>query len=249
MTNISQSRQDPIQEQRITNLFEILPKNCNNVLEIGARDGHLSLLLTQHFNSVYALDLELPSISHEKIICVKGDVTQLDFDDNFFDVTFCTEVLEHIPKELLSKACDELTRVSSKYIVIGVPYKQDLRSGETTCPTCHKSNPPWGHINSFSKEKLVNLFRTVKPASVNFVGTNNDKTNFISHSLMKIAGNPYGTYIQDEHCIYCDSEIHHSNNINIIQFLIAKTAALITKIQRKLSIKKQANWIHIIFEK
>jgi len=249
MSSLQESRENPVQVQRIDDLFEILPKKCNNILEIGARDGHLSLLLTEHFESVYALDLEMPSISHDKITCVQGDVTKLDFEDNQFDVVFCTEVLEHIPKELLQKACDELIRVSARYIIIGVPYKQDLRSGQTTCKSCKKTNPPWGHINSFTKHKLLNLFKNTSNHKTSFVGTNTNRTNIVSHFLMKLSGNPYGTYIQDESCIYCNSPIDAPENVKFYQLIMAKFASLLTKIQRKLSPKKHANWIHIVFNK
>ena len=110
--------------------------NGKSALDIGARDGHFSVLLTELFGDVTALDLEKPTVSHNKITCVKGDITSLDFDDNTFDLVFCAEVLEHIPPHLLKKATFELSRVSREFLLIGVPYKQDIRVGRTTCYSC-----------------------------------------------------------------------------------------------------------------
>jgi hypothetical protein len=70
----------------------------------------------------------------------------LGFADDFFDFVLCAEVLEHIPTASLSRACSELGRVSKHYVLIGVPYRQDIRVGRTTCWSCRKKNPPWGHI-------------------------------------------------------------------------------------------------------
>jgi len=45
------------------------------VLDIGARDGFLSKLLTGHFASVTALDLEKPPFDYPASVTVAGDVT------------------------------------------------------------------------------------------------------------------------------------------------------------------------------
>jgi ubiquinone/menaquinone biosynthesis C-methylase UbiE len=100
-----------------------LASSGQNALDIGARDGHFSKLLTEYFRPVFALDLEKPSIKHKNVECVQGDVTNLDFPDNQFDFVFCAEVLEHIPTNLLEKACFDLSRVSKQYLLIGVPYR------------------------------------------------------------------------------------------------------------------------------
>ena len=47
--------------------MNIIPKGKDSVLDVGARDGYLSRLLTEHFTSVTALDLEKPSIAHDRI--------------------------------------------------------------------------------------------------------------------------------------------------------------------------------------
>ncbi len=49
----------------------------------------------------------------------KGDVYKLDYKDNSFDLSICTEVLEHL--EDPDKAVSEIRRVTSKYIVFSVP--------------------------------------------------------------------------------------------------------------------------------
>ena len=43
-----------------------------SALDIGARDGHFSILLTEFFDKVTALDLLKPNISSSRITCVQG---------------------------------------------------------------------------------------------------------------------------------------------------------------------------------
>jgi ubiquinone/menaquinone biosynthesis C-methylase UbiE len=186
---------------RSMDLMGIVPKNLSTVLDVGARDGHFSRLLTEHFESVTALDLTVPQIDFEGVRPVQGDVTNLHFPDNNFDVVFCAEVLEHVPA--LQKACSEIARVARHAVVIGVPYLQDTRLGRTTCNHCGKTNPPWGHVNTFDEYKINSLLPRCIPVKTTFVGSTNDRTNPISTWLMDCARNPWGVYDQDEPCIHC----------------------------------------------
>ena len=131
-------------------------------LDVGARDGYFSEILATRFDSVVALDLDLPEIDVPNVVCRVGDVTDLEFADAQFDFVLCAEVLEHIRPALLSKACTELARVTQGELVIGVPYKQDIRAGRTTCRSCNGKNPPWGHVNCFDERTLLRLFDSME---------------------------------------------------------------------------------------
>lgn len=245
--NLDSYRQSNKEQERINDIIDLVtPGNC--ALDVGARDGYLSIKLSHYFDSITALDLESPRINHEKIIPVKGDVTKLTFEDDSFDLVFCCEVLEHIPTYLLETACKELARVTRNHLIIGVPYKQDLRSGRSTCYSCNRINPPWGHVNSFNENKLKDLFPNLVVESISYVEANNDATNFISTFLFDYAGNPYGTYTQDESCIHCGKKLISPPERTLLQRISTKLAFSLNVIQRKYTIE-QPNWIHILFKK
>ena len=144
---------------RIENVLRLIPATGGaSALDVGTRDGYFSKILAEKYDSVIALDLKKPSIDVKNVRCVQGNVTCLQYEDNSFDLVLCTEVLEHIPQNLLEKACAELSRVSKKYLLIGVPYKQDIRLGRTTCCECGRRNPPWGHVSTFDENRLKELF-------------------------------------------------------------------------------------------
>jgi SAM-dependent methyltransferase len=142
-------RESAIEKTRVRDLMELLPDQVGNAVDIGARDGFISSLLADRGAVVTALDLTQPQINDTRITCVKGDATALSFGSDHFDLVFCAEVLEHIPSALLEKACSELARVSRRYLLIGVPYKQNLRLDRSTCSHCGKTNPPWGARKQF----------------------------------------------------------------------------------------------------
>jgi SAM-dependent methyltransferase len=236
------------EQQRIADIFSLLPATGGLALDIGARDGYLARLLAERFDKVVALDLMKPEIDHPKIEPVGGDATCLQFPDDHFDVVLCAEVLEHIPEANLEKACSEIARVARNRVVIGVPYRQDLRCGRTTCESCGKTNPPWGHVNSFDEDRLRSLFPGLTWERETLVGSNLERTNPISAALLNFAGNPFGTWQQQEYCVHCGKPIGSPVLRNLSQRVATRAAFVLNRLQSKF-INPQASWIHVLLSK
>lgn len=233
---------------RIRSLLDLIPESGDSLLDIGARDGHLASLLTGRFPRIVALDIVAPRVADPRIECVVGDATALPCDDTSFDTVVCAEVLEHISPPSLERACSEIVRVARRAIVIGVPYRQDLRCGETRCGVCGEINPPWGHQSRFDTPRLRDLFPDVRLATVAHVGTNRNVTNVLSARLMRLAGNPFGTYEQDEACIHCGARLVPPRARTMLQRVATRAAATLERMQRSVT-PARASWIHVRFDK
>lgn len=241
-------RDRPEEKERIADLMKLIPENASTALDIGARDGFIANLLTEYFDEVIALDLEMPEFDIPKVTKVKGDVTKLEFSDNHVDVIVCAEVLEHIPGQYLQAACKELSHVAKMQVIVGVPYKQDIRSDKTTCAACGAINPPWGHVNTFDESALQQLFPNMECVAATHIGSIVDQTNALSSWLMTLAGNPWGSYEQDEVCVSCGKKLLRPASRNIFQKVITKLAVILTRIQRKF-VSPHPIWVHMVFEK
>jgi SAM-dependent methyltransferase len=246
MTELERYRESEQEKARTADLLRNLPRGARSVLDIGARDGHFSRLLTEYFAEVTALDLEKPAFQYPRVVTVAGDATQLDFPDNTFDCVFCVEVLEHIPG--VERACHEISRVAAHQIVLGVPFKQDTRVGRTTCRACGGVNPPWGHVNRFDEGGLLSLFPGLRVISKSFVGADKEATNPISARLMDLAGNPWGTYNQEEPCIYCRAKLLSPPGRRLRSRVCSALAVRIDRLQA-LFTRPHGNWIHLVFSK
>lgn len=247
MADLQQYRASALEKARTADLIRLLPKGRTTVLEIGARDGHFSKLLAEHFASVTALDLEKPSFDFPGVITIAGDVTKLEFPDNAFDCIFCTEVLEHVID--VKKACCEISRVARHEIIIGVPFAQDIRVGRTSCRVCGKISPPWGHVHSFNERRLLDLFTGLRLISKSFVGNNREATNLLSTFLMDLAGNPWGTYDEDLHCIYCKALLWPPPfERSLGSKICSKLAYWMNRVQG-IWIRPHPNWIHLVLSK
>jgi ubiquinone/menaquinone biosynthesis C-methylase UbiE len=232
---------------RIADLMRILPKEGKTALDIGALWGYCSELLTQHFESVTALDLERPSWEYPRVTTVAGDITELQFEDNSFDCVFCAEVLEHIPA--VERAAAELSRVTRRHVVIGTPFMQDLRVGRMTCPHCGRVTPGYGHVNSFDEKKLKNLFRTLVPVATSLVLPQPaQRTNPLSTWLMDLARNPNGPYDQLEPCIHCGKKLSPPADRSLFEKGCSFLANRLNREQNRFLSDRPA-WIHMVFRK
>jgi SAM-dependent methyltransferase len=233
------------ERERTESLLRLLVPG-QSVLEIGARDGHFSRLLPDYFSRVTALDLTRPDLQIPGVATVAGDIRSLQFEDRSFDCVFCSEVLEHI--DALDRAAVEIARVAKKHLVIGVPYRQDLRWGKTTCRNCYGINPAWGHLHSFDEGRLAALFPQFSVRAMEFVSSNDERTNPISSHLFDFAHNPWGRYNDEDRCSHCGSVLDSPPPRNIVQKVCSKFAATVNHAQSWF-VKPWPFWIHLSMER
>lgn len=248
MSSLAAYRENPVEKQRVADLLDLLGTG-QRVLDIGTRDGHLAKLLVGPFTEVVALDLERPDIDFPGITPVKGDATALEFPDGHFDAVLCAEVLEHLPPALLAKACSEIARVTKGVAVIGVPLEQDTRLGRMVCAGCGAKNPPWGHVNQFDRRRLRQLFTpALRWDEERTIGSQRSVTNAFSAALMDLAGNPWGTYHQDEPCVECGAPLVAPQHVSLLSRIFAGVAYRLTRLQQRL-IASRPQWIHVRFRR
>jgi ubiquinone/menaquinone biosynthesis C-methylase UbiE len=81
----------------------------------------------------------------ERVQAVPGDVLDIPYRDNYFDVVTALEVLEHIP--LAEDALRQMMRLASKFVVVTVPSKPD-------------NNPE--HVHFFNQKHMLDLIHKVE---------------------------------------------------------------------------------------
>ena len=219
--DLAEQRAGAREQLRIADLMSLAPGG-DRVLEIGARDCYLSRRLTALYREVTALDLRKPEIDEPGIVPVQGDVTALDFADGSFDTVFCTEVLEHVPPQKLRQACGEIARVSSRWALIGVPYRQDLRANRTRCARCGAVNPTTGHLSRFDRGRLEELFPGMEVRDARLVGRGQAVTNPLSVFLP---------------------------GIGPLKWAVCLPARALNQTQYLLYGRRRPLWIHVLFEK
>ena len=108
-----------------------------------------------------------------------------------------------------------------------------------------RTNPPWGHVNSFDERAIRDLFPDTLVDSISFVGTNSERTNALSTALMDLAGNPCGTYSQDEPCVHCGQPLSPPPERNFTKKVLTKLAYW-SRNGTAIFAKPHGNWIHML---
>lgn len=143
---------------------------AESVLDVGCGNGFVTRRLRAS-KLVVGLDPSEEALSHYDGVRVLASGGRLPFADRSFETIVCVEVLEHLSDELFGKVTNELARVARNSIVIGVPYRQDLRQGMTRCAECGCVYHVDLHCRSFNgPEALARLFPGFKVEAVAYLG-------------------------------------------------------------------------------
>jgi ubiquinone/menaquinone biosynthesis C-methylase UbiE len=95
----------------------VIKVNPTTVLEVGVGNRVVSDYLIRSGYQVTTVDINRGLEPH-----AVGDIRNLPFGDNLFDVVLASEVLEHLPFKDVPNILAELRRVSQKEVIISIPY-------------------------------------------------------------------------------------------------------------------------------
>lgn len=121
----------PSFQAELAELVTRLTAGPSTVLEAGSFIGETSALLPNQIEKVL-LDLSPAALAKAQTFYaelgtsasfVKGDLFEMPFEDEVFDLTFNSGVLEHFEADLRSRAVSEMARVTRPggWIVVAVP--------------------------------------------------------------------------------------------------------------------------------
>lgn len=142
-----------------------LPK-VHTVIDLGFGDGFLLRELSKRGYQVSGIDFVEQNIEITKQSTGFGEnlkfgsVTAIPFPDKNFDLAIATEMFEHLTEDDLEKGLREIHRILRKnsYLIVTVPYHEDLSKKRACCPQCGCQFHLWGHQQSFNDRNLDKKF-------------------------------------------------------------------------------------------
>ncbi len=146
--------------KRVEYTASIVPKECESVVDVGCGNGIFLRFLRQMRPDLRLLGMDRSTAALRHVDCekIEGDITRIPLEDNSFDCVVCSQVLEHIAVPSYDIAISELARVSSKYLIISVPFQENLEAAFTRCPSCKSCFNRDLHLRTYSADTMSDLF-------------------------------------------------------------------------------------------
>lgn len=149
--------------RRVREIAGLIPESVRSVLDVGCGNGLLVHQLMEgerRFERLIALDRSQTALRHVRCHKALASIDELPFATGRFDLVTCLEVLEHLPCPLYEAGLRELCRVAARYVLISVPFQQDLDKTLVGCPSCRTLFNPDYHLRSFGLVALRELLVT-----------------------------------------------------------------------------------------
>jgi len=187
---------------RIRATVEMIPQEASTILAVGCGDGRITMQLQDRYQ-VFGIDYASDHVKQLGKNGVRADSANLPFPNRSFDLVLCSEVLEHLRDPVFENTREEIERVSKKYIIITVPFEENLRLRYTHCVRCDTQFHVWGHLRSFSNKNLDKLFTSFRPVKKRYFGKRYPYHNSLIVYLNQKFGNRWTEFNHTISCPNC----------------------------------------------
>jgi SAM-dependent methyltransferase len=145
---------------RIRDTIELVPGDARSLLDVGCGNGTFvnTLARARPDLAVTGTDRSRAALVHVSTDKFESDVANIPRPDGAFDCVTCLQVIEHLPCNVYQRALKELARVSNRYLIISVPFKEDLGRDVTRCPECQSQFNVNLHLRSYDSDTMRTLF-------------------------------------------------------------------------------------------
>lgn len=149
------------EKNRLEATLDIVPEDARSAADIGCGDGRITNRLAEKIPEVLGIDQAEAALEflQPPVRAISGTSEKLPLEDQCVDLVIITEVIEHLPGEVLTRTLNELQRVARKYIIIGVPFEEQLATKDIICPHDHTRFNVNGHLHRFDRKRLGGLLK------------------------------------------------------------------------------------------
>lgn len=149
------------QVARFAEVAGMIPTDAESVLDVGCGNGAF-VRYVRDARRISCLGLERSRAAIEiakqafDLEITEGDIAEIPFEDNSVDLVAALQVLEHLPYRVYGQALREMERVSRKYLLVDVPFREKRRFNK--CALCGCTYPACYHVRTFNENVMPSLF-------------------------------------------------------------------------------------------
>jgi 2-polyprenyl-3-methyl-5-hydroxy-6-metoxy-1,4-benzoquinol methylase len=127
----------------------------------------------------------------KRINLLAGDISNIDLEEDQFDLVTCFDVLEHVKPDGLAKAIENIKHAlkNGGYLIGTLPYREVLDESKVVCPNCNHKFHRYGHHHSFQsirdiENMLGTEFQLVKYGDVPYCWFKSEILNQLGTALL-----------------------------------------------------------------
>ncbi len=174
---------------RAKEIVSYVPDDAKTVLDIGCGNGIVTNMINKEF--VLGMDFAIIPLRNVNKNAIRASIDSIPLKENKFDLIIMTEVLEHLSDQIYTKAVQEINRLKAKYLLITVPFEENLESEQCKCGSCGFIFNASHHYRRFSEQWYVEEFPDYD-------------AQFVKYSTYKIPLNPYIIQLKHQCGLYSD---------------------------------------------
>jgi|GEM_PF-2398249 len=164
-------------------ITRFIPEDVKTILDVGCGSGYIINSLAEKYDCT-GIDISETALTQVTVKKFIGSAEDLPFPDESFDLVMINDVLEHLPESVFTKTLAELRRVAKKYILITVPFMENLNAGMTCCGKCGTVYHITHHIRAFNLNSLLDLYHgELKPSVLIYSGSEHDIQDITQYEL------------------------------------------------------------------
>lgn len=164
---------DPSNQRRVNEVAKLVPADVRTLIDVGCGNGAFGHQLMKQRPDIVitGVDRSKSALAHVEFEKLQASIDAIPVQDRSFDCATCLQVIEHLPVDVYTRAISELRRIARTYIIIGVPYDEDIEANSTTCPSCRTRFNVDLHLSRFDEERMrtllpgFRLIRSIFPGS------------------------------------------------------------------------------------
>ena len=145
---------------RIREITDLIPDEVQSLLDVGCGDGLFANHLLdsgRKFSRLHAVDRSHAALKHVRAEKSQASIDELLFEPRSFDLVSCLEVIEHLPVRTYEAGLDNLCRIAREFVILSVPYQEDVERTMLLCPSCRTHFNPDYHMRGFDDPTIKGL--------------------------------------------------------------------------------------------
>lgn len=152
---------------RANKTINLIPNDVKKILDIGCGNGIVSNMIRKEV--VISMDIAFFPLKQVKNEVLCASIAAIPLKKRTFDLILITEVLEHLTDSIFSKAIFEIKRLDPHYILITVPFKENLEQEMCLCKTCGNIFHSYHHYRNFKELWYLDEFPEYDVVSVQYM--------------------------------------------------------------------------------